>query len=249
MNVRRILAVFAIVAVAVTAMAAKKNDNGLEARVAELEKQVAELSERLAEMDTAIEPVMKEVRAKQEIGAITAMYQRGQHLEAKTALDNFRKEYAGTEVLRDRRVASMNAELQVVGKPAPAQVNMDKWFVGEDSSIDLSSPGTNLVVFWEEWCPHCKREVPKLQETYDKYHERGLGVVAVTKISKSATEEKVTKFIETHELNFPMAKESGDLSRYFSVSGIPAAAVVKDGQIIWRGHPATLSDTLLESWL
>lgn len=88
-----------------------------------------------------------------------------------------------------------------------------------------------------------------MQATYNKFHDDGLAVVALTKITKSSTEEKVTAFIETHSLDFPIAKERGDVSRYFNVSGIPAAAVVKDGKVIWRGHPGQLNDNIIQSWL
>jgi thiol-disulfide isomerase/thioredoxin len=106
-----------------------------------------------------------------------------------------------------------------------------------------------LVVFWEVWCPHCRREVPNLQATYEKYNSKGLTVVGVTKITKSSTEEKVTEFIAENKLTYPIAKETGTLSSRFGVRGIPAAAVVKDGKVVWRGHPARLSEDMYESWL
>ncbi len=43
--------------------------------------------------------------------------------------------------------------------------------------------------------------------------------------------------------------ETGKLTEYFNVSGIPAAAVVKDGKIVWRGHPIRLTDEMLKNWL
>ena len=46
-----------------------------------------------------------------------------------------------------------------------------------------------------------------------------------------------------------MAKESGDASKAFGVSGIPAAAVVKDGKVVWRGHPGRLTEQMIESWI
>jgi hypothetical protein len=39
------------------------------------------------------------------------------------------------------------------------------------------------------------------------------------------------------------------MSTYFGVRGIPAAAVVKDGQIVWRGHPARITEDMLKGWL
>ena len=50
-------------------------------------------------------------------------------------------------------------------------------------------------------------------------------------------------------LRHAIAKETGALAEYFSVKGIPAAAVVKDGRIVWRGHPIRLTSELLDSWL
>ena len=41
----------------------------------------------------------------------------------------------------------------------------------------------------------------------------------------------------------------GSLSQYFNVGGIPAAAVVKDGKVVWRGHPARLSEQMLKDWI
>ena len=43
------------------------------------------------------------------------------------------------------------------------------------------------------------------------------------------------------------AKGNGALSQHMNVSGIPAAAVVKDGVVIWRGHPARLDETVLRA--
>ena len=79
--------------------------------------------------------------------------------------------------------------------------------------------------------------------------DQGLNLMAATKVTKSSTEEKVQSFVDTNNLQFPVFKEDGRLSQYFNVSGIPAAAVVKDGKVIWRGHPANISDEMLAGWL
>ena len=58
-----------------------------------------------------------------------------------------------------------------------------------------------------------------------------------------------TEFIKDNKVTYPTAKENGDLSKHFNVSGIPAAAVVKGGKIIWRGHPGRLNDSMIDGWL
>jgi thiol-disulfide isomerase/thioredoxin len=36
-----------------------------------------------------------------------------------------------------------------------------------------------LVSIWESTCGHCKKEMPKLQELYDKWHDKGLEIYAI----------------------------------------------------------------------
>ena len=67
-------------------------------------------------------------------------------------------------------------------------------------------------------------------------------------MTKSATDEKVEEFIKESKAKFPILKEKdGSLSKAYAVSGIPAAALVKDGKVIWRGHPARLDDATIDA--
>ena len=74
-------------------------------------------------------------------------------------------------------------------------------------------------------------------------------MVGLTKMSRNKSKEEVMSFLQDKKVSYPIAKENGKLSSHFNVSGIPAAAVVKDGKIVWRGHPARLDDAKLEGWL
>ncbi len=257
---QRSFGVLAMAALAAAPALAGRKDKGqdedaaarlaaLEARLAALEQTIQGLEARIEQrLDEAIaELATREERAQEQFQEIQRLVAQGQHLEAKQRMDAFLEKYAGTTAARN--ADSLRAELSVVGMPAPESFPVVRWFVGEASSFQLDDHGTTLLVFFEEWCPHCRREVPKLQQTYEKYRERGLRIVGITRVTRSATDEKVEQFCRELGLSFPVAKENGDLSQYFAVRGIPAAAVVKDGQVIWRGHPAQLNDRLLESWL
>ena len=56
-------------------------------------------------------------------------------------------------------------------------------------------------------------------------------------------------FLAQVQVDYPIAKVNSSLAQYFSIGGIPAAAVVKDGKIVWRGHPVRISDKMLKDWL
>lgn len=140
----------------------------------------------------------------------------------------------------------MAAEVMLVGSDAPP-IEAEKWFQGKG---DYANSKATLVVFWEVWCPHCKKEMPKLAEEEAELKAKGVQVVAMTKITKSATEEKVTEFLKENKVKFPVGKEKdGSMSQAFAVTGIPAAALVKDGKVVWRGHPARLDTETLDKLL
>jgi thiol-disulfide isomerase/thioredoxin len=257
MTAKRILLTALVVALATNvALASKKEDERIEAleeRIASLEAQLENVEQQIdVRFDECVDAAVTEIaqrdqRANEALRSVMALSAQGNQLAAKEEMTAFLAKYSGTDAAK--RAVRLNQELAVVGKPAPSELVVEKWYSGDGESVDLDGEGVSLVVFWEEWCPHCKREVPKLQATYDKFQDAGLSIVALTKITKSSTDEKVAAFIEANSLAFPIAKERGDVSRYFNVSGIPAAAVVQDGQIIWRGHPGQLNDTMIQGWL
>ncbi len=225
-------------------------------------EQVKALEEEVGTLKTRVETLEKsggerrgrrrgggprEEAAKKIYEELSDLVAKGQMEPAKAKADELEKNFGSTTTFK--RARKMIDELSVVGKPVPDswKAGIEKWYQGE-SEVDLMT-GTTLIVFWEVWCPHCKREVPELKATYDSFKGKGLDVVGLTKVTRSATEESVLAFVKEQGVTYPLAKENGDLSRDFNVSGIPAAAVVKDGKIIWRGHPARLSDELLNGWL
>jgi len=221
----------------------------LEARVAQMEQKVEALEKapKAAGGAAAAADPAAEAAAKKLYESISEKVSKGEMEAAKKEMTELTTKYGSTTMAK--RARKMAAELEVVGKAVPSDwaKNIEKYYQGE-GDINLST-GTTLVVFWEVWCPHCRREVPELKETFSKLNGKGLNVVGLTKITRSATEEKVVEFIKEEGVNYPTAKEDGKLSKEFNVSGIPAAAVVKDGKIIWRGHPARLNDELLTGWL
>jgi len=235
-----------------TSVAQDADVAALEARITALENRIATLERTLAQRLAALERKVQEgggasdAEADAAYAEVSQLMARGDYEQAKAKMADFMKTYGSTNTAK--RARRTYEELSVIGKPIPETWSIEKWYQGQDT-IDLASGKTTLLVFWEEWCPHCKREVPKLQEVYSHLHGDGLQMIGLTKITRSATDEKVKEFIAQNQIQYPIAKEDGNLSAYFNVSGIPAAAVIKDGKVVWRGHPAQLTEDRLKSWL
>lgn len=186
-----------------------------------------------------------EQQAQALIDSVIRLTDEGRADEARAKIAELRTRYPSSRVAGQGTYFSN--ELDVIGKAAPATWSVSRWFQGGESAALAGK--TTIVVFWEEWCPHCRDEMPKIQALYAANKSKGLQVVGLTKVTQSSTDEKVQSFLSANGIRFPVGKESGDPSTYFNVKGIPAAAIVKDGQIVWRGHPIRLTDALVQRWI
>lgn len=136
------------------------------------------------------------------------------------------------------------AEEAVVGKDAVLVA--EEWLQG---TATLEESKATLFVFWELWCPHCKREVPKLQATWEAHRDQGFNIVGVTRLTRDTKPAELAKWLADNHVGYPIAKDDGTMGEHYAVSGVPAAALVKDGKIVWRGHPANLNDNMVAATL
>ena len=174
---------------------------------------------------------------------VQAATSAGDFATAKQRIDDLVRRFPDTKA--GKSSLKLRSELALIGAPAPRLV-VERWYQG---TAAFGSNGATLVVFWEAWCPHCNNEAEHIERIATTLAGR-LDVVGLTKVTRSSTDERVAGFIQEHGWTFPVAKEQdGSMSTAFSVTGIPAAAIVKDGVIVWRGHPAKLTDSVLEQVL
>ena len=99
---------------------------------------------------------------------------------------------------------------------------------------DVKSKYT-VVVFWEQGCGHCKKEIPKLMELYKtKLKAKGVEVYAIE------SEEKVKdwkKFLVEHQLNWINVWEPDDYKRalakkYYFIETTPTLFLLDENKII-----------------
>jgi len=106
--------------------------------------------------------------------------------------------------------------------------------------FDQSESDVHLIAFWEEWCPYCDRMMEKLEKLYRKYRNYGIDVVGVTNLWKPSTRKDGEKFLEDHNISFPIIKEGGKAFDHFNCDGVPSIRLIYKGNLIWEEHvPST----------
>lgn len=126
----------------------------------------------------------------------------------------------------------------LLGRKAPPIKMLDTTGVKTISLYDVKAKYT-VLIFWDEDCGHCQKEVPKLKELYDsKLKAMGVEVYAV------ATEDKVKewkKFIIDHKLHWinvyqPNNYERAVTKKTYDVLTTPYIYLLDENKIIKAKH-------------
>lgn len=116
-----------------------------------------------------------------------------------------------------------------IGAPAP-----DFTLTRPDGgSVTLSSYRGQKYVwlnFWTTWCPHCKVEMPQMQELYTQYRDQGLEIIGVDDAESLGP---VQNFISKGGYSWPMAMDlNSAVSHQYRIAGLPTHLFVgRDGII------------------
>jgi serine/threonine-protein kinase RIO1/thiol-disulfide isomerase/thioredoxin len=142
----------------------------------------------------------------------------------------------------DARALYRDEVLFTKGK-APAELGIEEWYQGQ---MTTRGEGASVLLFFETWCPYSQEVMPRMQRVYEEHKDRGLRMLGLTKLTRSATEEGLRDYVDYNGLTFPIAREDGRATDALNPGGgVPAVAVVRDGTLLWKSHPNYLSDAVL----
>jgi thiol-disulfide isomerase/thioredoxin len=129
--------------------------------------------------------------------------------------------------------SQMAGSLNVPGVGDTMEINFKSL---QDEDIDLAKMKGKVVLvdFWATWCGPCIAELPNVQETYAKHHDKGFEVIA---ISLDKDEDKLKKFIEDKKMPWAQYFDGkgwgNEISTGFGIKGIPATFLIgTDGKIV-----------------
>ena len=129
------------------------------------------------------------------------------------------------------------------------QLKVAHWVKGK--SVDISK-GVNVVEFWATWCPPCRTSIPHLTEIQIKYKEHGVNIIGVTNEPLETVEPFVNRMGKKMEYGVAVDKglsTSNEFMGRYDLRGIPHAFVIKDGKIVWHGHPMKGLEDAIENAL
>jgi len=144
-----------------------------------------------------------------------------------------------------------------IGDPAPV-IRYSKWIKGAPvTSYDKDR--LYVLEFWATWCGPCKAAIPHLSELAVKYKDKAtfIGVNIWEKTGNKSYETSlpaVASFVKGmgNKMSYNVAADNNE--QYMGnkwmiaagLNGIPATFLLKEGKIIWIGHPMKL-DSIMQT--
>ena len=94
-----------------------------------------------------------------------------------------------------------------------------------------------LCLFSASWCPPCRREMPRIAETYAETLKDDPDIELIH-FSRDQDDEKALAWAKEHDVKFPVVKPKGGNPLDLHTRGIPHLFIVKaDGTVLEEGHP------------
>jgi len=96
---------------------------------------------------------------------------------------------------------------------------------GDKITVPDDFSGKVIVVrFWVDWCKSCAIEMPMIDDTYNKYKDRGLVVIAV---NVGQSKDVAAAFVTKLKLSYPVVLDTNSaISKRYGVKAVPFTLII-----------------------
>ncbi|MEL6180295.1 MAG: thioredoxin-like domain-containing protein [Myxococcota bacterium] len=127
--------------------------------------------------------------------------------------------------------------------PAAPSFQAKTWVQGKATTLTQANH-LYVVELWATWCKPCQESLPALARLQTT-HTGKVTMIALT----DDDEKQVRHFIKQRPVLAPLAVavDPATMRRYmdhFKINGIPTALLIRNGKVMWLGHPAELRPVL-----
>jgi len=130
---------------------------------------------------------------------------------------------------------------------AAPEIDFGHW-ISQGPAVEPQAGQLTVVELWATWCGPCHETFPKLTTLQADYGDR-IRVVALT----DDRPERVRKFFHEHreQMRFGIAVTDSETVQSLMFGGfggraLPSVYVMRDGRMLWSGHPDELEAALSE---
>jgi thiol-disulfide isomerase/thioredoxin len=120
------------------------------------------------------------------------------------------------------------------GSDAP-DLTIDKWVSTNHPDIQNLKGKPTFLEFWATWCKPCIKNIPHLNDLYQRYSKKGLRFVALCQ--NNMQPNKMKEFIDNNNITYPVALDNGSAD-WYCIRAYPTIVLINSkGKITWRGYP------------
>jgi thiol-disulfide isomerase/thioredoxin len=100
------------------------------------------------------------------------------------------------------------------------------------SSSLLAADRVNVLIFWSEDCPHCRKSLPQIS-AYVKSHPNGINVFTAAKVQSDAALAETEDFCKREGLAFPTLLDRDlKVGQLFQVTSTPTIFIIRPDGVI-----------------
>lgn len=117
---------------------------------------------------------------------------------------------------------------------------------GATQTLGAAKGEATLLSFWASWCPHCRSDIPMMNELMAKYGGKGLRIVAV---SVDQEVDRLMQFLKDQKLSYPIVaafkdpgKPAAALPEMYEAQGVPAYFLIDAQGTVVKTYSGSITE-------